>query len=290
MFMQLSLVVTLLVSSASAWAPRASERKLPSTLSKTQPATFDPFLKLSETSTAASSTLVEGLDAKALLIGTLAVGTVVAEPSVAEAATAFAPQAVGAALAAYGHYLAMFGMVACTMIERLTIKANMSGEDEDLVTYADIGTGVLGTLMVYTGYLRAAVYEKGWDFYSHEPIFWIKMSLVAIYGAATFFNTTKIIQRAVDKRNNGGALVTPMSDKLAARMVQLCNAELVALFLIPLSATFMARGIWYSQTFPWQAEAAGCVLIVGGLGYKYIKEALDFVEDDQEPSVIAPSE
>jgi uncharacterized membrane protein len=287
MFKQLFLAVTLLLSSASAWAPRASERKLPPTLSKSQPATFDPFLKLSETRTAASIT-VEGLDVKALLIGTLAVGTVAAAPSIAEAATAFAPNAVGSALASYGHYFAMFGMVACTMIERLLIKANMSEEDENLVTYADIGLGVLGTLMVYTGYLRAAVYEKGWDFYSHEPIFWIKMSLVAIYGASSFFNTTKIIQRSVDRKNNGE--LPPMSEKLAARMVQLCNAELVALFLIPLSATFMARGIWYTDSFPWQAEAAGVVLLVGGLGYKYIKEALDFVEDDQEPSAIASSE
>jgi hypothetical protein len=42
-----------------------------------------------------------------------------------------------------------------------------------------------------------------------------------------------------------------------------------------------------SEPFPWQAEAAGVVLLVGRLGYKYIKEALDFVEDNQEqPSAI----
>ena len=58
-------------------------------------------------------------------------------------------------------------------------------------------------------------------------------------GAASFFPTTKIIQRAVAAR--GDAPVAPMSEKLAARMTSVINSELLALLSIPLAATMMSR-------------------------------------------------
>ena len=134
--------------------------------------------------------------------------------------------------------------------------------------------GIFGVLIAYTGYLRAAQFEKGWDFYSHEPVFWFKMTLLAIYGASTFFNTTTIIKRAVVKQQSGS--VPPVTEALATRMKKICNAGLVALALIPLSATFMARGVGYNQDIPWEIEAGVVALVFAGLGFKYVKEALDF--------------
>jgi hypothetical protein len=53
--------------------------------------------------------------------------------------------------------------------------------------------------------------------------------------------------------------------------------ELLALASIPLAATFMARGVGgYVAWLPWYVGAAPAVLAVGGLGYKYVKEALDW--------------
>jgi len=47
-------------------------------------------------------------------------------------------------------------------------------------------------------------------------------------------------------------------------------------FIVPLTATFMARGVGYAEDFPWQAEAALAALVFGGLSFKYVKEALTF--------------
>ena len=47
------------------------------------------------------------------------------------------------------------------------------------------------------GILRVTQYEKGWDYYSHEPIFWLKMVLFSVVGGISLFPTTKIIQRTV---------------------------------------------------------------------------------------------
>ena len=47
------------------------------------------------------------------------------------------------------------------------------------------------------GAVVATQYGKGWEFYAHEPVFWVKLTLVAVAGAASFFPTTIIIQRSV---------------------------------------------------------------------------------------------
>ena len=51
---------------------------------------------------------------------------------------------------------------------------------------------------------------------------------------------------------------------------------------IPLAATLMARGVWYAEWLPWQAGAAAVALALGGLGYKYVKEALEWTEPTQD--------
>ena len=45
---------------------------------------------------------------------------------------------------------------------------------------ADSVYGIAGVLVLYSGYLRVTQYGKGWEFYSHEPIFWFKMFLFAV--------------------------------------------------------------------------------------------------------------
>lgn len=156
------------------------------------------------------------------------------------------------------------------MTERLTVKSEMTKEEEQRIAVADAVYGVAGLLVLVTGYFRVTVYGKGWEFYSHEPIFWLKMILVSVMGAASFFPTTKIIQRSV-KLNSEGS-IAPMGERLASRMTSIINAELLAIASIPLAAALMARGVGYADWFPWQAGAAGVAVALGGLGFKYVKE------------------
>jgi uncharacterized membrane protein len=192
---------------------------------------------------------------------------------------AAAPGAIPSALVAYGHYLSFMVGTACVTAERLTIKPAMSMEEEKVMTVADTTYGLTALLLVYTGYLRVTQYGKGWEFYQHEPIFWVKMTLLAVAGAASFFPTTIIIQRAIEQQKLGDTPIAPMSEKLAARMTSVLNAELLAFFSIPLAATLMSRGVGYANWLPWQAGATPVVLVLGGLGFKYVKEALDWTED-----------
>mmetsp|Transcript_16443 Transcript_16443/g.33689 ORF Transcript_16443/g.33689 Transcript_16443/m.33689 type:complete len:297 (-) Transcript_16443:129-1019(-) len=283
-----ALVALLVVSSASAWtspsagiASRSAVRGLrsavPAALATRGPldgdasvGAFDP-LGLSSSEAGKRSSPFVGASASAI-----AVAAAFGSPSVASAATK-APDAIPSALAAYGHYLSILVIVASIMTERLTVKPAMSKEEEQRIAIADIMTGVSGTALLVSGYYRATAYGKGWDFYSHEPIFWLKMTSLGIFGALSLFPTITIIQRSVKIQQEGS--IEPMSEELAKRMTSILNAELSALALIPLTATLMSRGVGYVDGFPTQiAGPALFGVVTAGAVYKYVKDALAWDE------------
>jgi len=189
-------------------------------------------------------------------------------PEVAAAATSLpapllaasaAPNALASAVVAYLHYAGFLLSGVCLTAERLTLKEGMGKADDNVLSIADSLYGVAGLVIVVTGYLRATQFGKGWEFYAHEPIFWLKLTLLAVAGAASFFPTAIIIQRALRQRDAGEASIPPMSPRLVARMTSIVNAELLALASIPLTATTMSRGIGYAEWLPWQAVSPrGC--------------------------------
>uniref|UniRef100_A0A7S2S978 Uncharacterized protein n=1 Tax=Eucampia antarctica TaxID=49252 RepID=A0A7S2S978_9STRA len=189
-----------------------------------------------------------------------------------------ASNAVPSALFAYGHYICLFAIVSCVTAERLIVKPNMSEDEEKSLGYFDIGLGLTGTLLLVTGYYRAVDYGKGWEFYSHEPIFWLKMAGVGIFGGLSLFPTITIIKRTVAL--NTGKELPPMSEKLASRMKSVLNAELSALAVIPLTATLMSRAIGHVNDFPTQIVGpGGAVVLTGAAVYKYVSEALAWEEE-----------
>lgn len=211
-----------------------------------------------------------------LLMTPAALALFVATP--ADAAFEAASNAFPSALAAYGHYLGLVLVAGALVAERLTIKPDMTDDEEEFLGNADIVYGIAGVLVLYTGYLRVTEYGKGWDFYSHSPVFWVKMLLFSVMGSSSLFPTTKIIQRLVAKRN--GEDIGPMSEKLAGRMKTIMNGEILAIASIPLAAATMSRGIFYTDELPWQAGAAATGAATLGLSFKYLKEA--FLWEDEE--------
>ena len=154
----------------------------------------------------------------------------------------------------------------------------MSEESFDLLVTADIVYGLSGLLILVSGYFRATQYAKGWEFYAHEPLFWVKMSLLAVVGSASYFPTIKIIQRGAAKRDGGD--VPPLSPALIKRMTSIVNAELLGVLSIPFVATLMARGVFYVDGFPWFVGALPVVACAGFFGYRYATEALDWADGD----------
>eukprot|EP00929_Paragymnodinium_shiwhaense_P085109 TRINITY_DN45568_c0_g1_i1.p1 TRINITY_DN45568_c0_g1~~TRINITY_DN45568_c0_g1_i1.p1 ORF type:complete len:293 (+),score=43.15 TRINITY_DN45568_c0_g1_i1:59-880(+) len=194
-------------------------------------------------------------------------------------APALAEDDIAGAFVAYGHYLAIILSGMCLTVERLLVKPGMSEEDEKTLLTTDAVYGLAGLLVLITGYLRTTQYGKSWEFYQHEPIFWLKLILVAVTGACSFFTTATILRRRAAQGDKSAGPVAPVSEKLAARMTSIINAQLLAIVSIPLTATLMARGVLYLDWLPWQAGAFLAILALVGLGFRYVKEALDWKED-----------
>lgn len=235
---------------------------------------YDPLSLSMESSSLSSSSVGQPIPdhLRAIFLGAVALTT----PELAIAASG-SSDVIPSALAAYSHYLSILVIVASIMTERLTVKAAMSIEEEKLLGVADIMTGVAGVALLVSGYYRATAYGKGWDFYSHEPIFWLKMTFLGIFGALSLFPTITIIQRTVKIQQEG--TIEPMSEALAKRMTQVLNAELSALAFIPLTACLMARGVGYVNDFPTQIVGPALFAVVtGGAVFKYAKDAITWKE------------
>lgn len=71
-----------------------------------------------------------------------------------------------------------------------------------------------------------------------------------------------------------------MTEKLASRLKSVITAEISAILSIPLLATFMARGVLYSDDFPLPAGIAIVALATGGSFFLYGKQALTWSEDE----------
>jgi putative membrane protein len=184
------------------------------------------------------------------------------------------------ALLAYGHYVFIILATMLLTFERVTVAPAMSVEQEKSLVLADAAYGMVGAFLAATGYFRV-VTGKGWEYYAHEPLFWVKIAAAGLLAGLSLFPTIIYIQRGSKLFQNED--IAPMSEALATRVRKVLNAELSAVLSIPLFATLMARGVGYDHgEFPWQVGAAVSVLTLVGSGALYAKQALTWEEPETE--------
>ena len=188
---------------------------------------------------------------------------------------------IPSAFMAWAHFVGILGVSGGLVAERLLIRQNLSLEDEIRMNNADGIYGLAALSLLLSGYFRVTSFAKGWEFYQNEPLFWIKMSSVAVLGALSFFPAIILFRRDLKRRElNPGEELVPLSDKIIDRMTTIINAELLALLTIPLFATLMARGVLYMNGFPWPIGVMLYLTCLGGAGFKYGKEAFDMMEEE----------
>ena len=105
---------------------------------------------------------------------------------------------------------------------------------------ADGVYGTAGTLVLITGLLRVFYFAKDPSFYSHNPVFWVKISIFFIVGLLSLYPTISYVLWIGDLQQN-----TPpeISEFRANAIANLIKVEMVGFAAIPLFASLMARGI-----------------------------------------------
>ena len=144
------------------------------------------------------------------------------------------------ALVAYVHYLGIILCFGALIFERINLKINLSKNETISIIIADIIYGIAGLAILITGILRVKYYGQGGDFYTSNPIFWIKVSLYIIIGLISLYPTTTYILWAIPLSKNKLLVI---SENLVKRFKLILMTELVGFAVIPFFATLMSRGI-----------------------------------------------
>ena len=210
--------------------------------------------------------------AKTLTAGAVALAVLTVLPDKAVAVDSFAVQS---ALTSYAHIFSIMAITGCLVAERLLIQTDMSKEDEDIVNKIDFVYGLVAALLIGSGFARAIHFGKGGEFYTHEILFWVKMTLSGIWGGLSIFPT--IIFRQLKAGE-----APPLTDALVARLRSIINAELSAIWTIPVLASLMSFGVGFSPEFPWQIGAVVSILATVGSFWYYAKQALNWSEQKED--------
>ena len=152
----------------------------------------------------------------------------------------FANQIAKSALVAYIHYLSFMICFGALIFERISLKIELTRKEAISMVIADLIYGVAGIALLVSGILRVKYFGQGDDFYTENPIFWIKVFLFIGVGLVSLYPTFTYLLWAIPLSK--GKLPELHSD-LVSRLKIIINFELLGFSLIPIFATLMARGV-----------------------------------------------
>ena len=147
---------------------------------------------------------------------------------------------VKSALVAYVHYLGIILCFGALLFERLMLKVDLNRNETISMIIADVVYGIAGVAILVTGILRVKYFGQGGDFYTSNPVFWIKVGLYVFVGLLSLYPTTTYILWAIPLSKNK---LPEISKNLVDRFRFIITAELIGFATIPFFATLMARGV-----------------------------------------------
>ena len=149
------------------------------------------------------------------------------------------------ALVAYVHYLGIILCFGALTYERIILKINLSKNEFISIILADVVYGIAGLAILITGILRVKYFGQGGEFYTSNPIFWIKVSLYIFIGLLSLYPTVTYVLWAIPLSKNKLPII---SENLLKRFKLIIMSELVGFVVIPFFATLMSRGIGLVNT------------------------------------------
>ena len=154
--------------------------------------------------------------------------------------TLFTGEIAKSALVAYIHYLGIILCFGSLLFERLTLKVDLNRNQTISMVVADVIYGLAGVAILVTGILRVKYFGQGGDFYTENPIFWIKIIVFALVGSLSLYPTITYVLWAIPLSKGN---LPQVKENLVSRLRLIINIELVGFASIPFLATLMARGV-----------------------------------------------
>ncbi|MEX2131424.1 MAG: DUF2214 family protein [Pseudohongiellaceae bacterium] len=134
----------------------------------------------------------------------------------------------------YLHFIAIFVLSATLVIENMAVSRQITGEDSRNLAKVDAVYGGSAVLVLLFGLTLWLWVGKPAEFYSANPLFFIKLGLFALLGLLSVYPTVFFIRHR--KSFATDISVPPL-------LIWLLRIELLVLLFIPVLAVLMARGI-----------------------------------------------
>lgn len=137
----------------------------------------------------------------------------------------------------YLHFIAIFTMIGTLSAELVLLKKRMTGSELGRLAMIDGLYGFAAILLVGAGLtLWLGSYGKPADFYTNNPVFIAKLTIVILVGILSAYPTVFFIQ----KRKVKDAQI-----EVPALVIWIVRAELILLAVVPMLAGLMAKGVGY---------------------------------------------
>jgi putative membrane protein len=143
------------------------------------------------------------------------------------------------AVAAYLHFVAILVLVALLVLEHQMFRMPLNFKRARSLFRVDLAFGIAAGAVLVTGAMRAMRYGKGMDYYLHNTFFHAKVGLFVAVALLSIYPTVTFLKWRPALKAGEVPSITPAT---ALRVKTVIRIELVALLLIPLFATLMARG------------------------------------------------
>jgi len=138
-------------------------------------------------------------------------------------------------LVRYLHFVSIFILVAAVLGQHLILRGTITRALAGKAQKLDIAYAIAVVVVLGTGLLQWFVVGKPADFYSSNPVFHTKVLLFLLIGLVSIYPSVYL---GKNRKGNPDELIT-----IPPGIVWSVRVELVILFLMPLLATLMARGI-----------------------------------------------
>ena len=135
------------------------------------------------------------------------------------------------------HFVAIFALAGALVIENIALKPTINGEDARNLAKVDAVYGIGVVLTLLFGLILWLWVGKPSQFYSLNPVFHFKLGLSLVLAVLSIYPTIFFLR---NRKSTADAIEVPAAICLLAKL------ELVLLFIIPLLAFLMARGIGLS--------------------------------------------
>lgn len=138
------------------------------------------------------------------------------------------------------HHISAFTLVACLVYEFITFRRDLSIAEARRIQRADLVYGITAGLLLVAGLLRVFYFEKGVNFYTHSPFFWVKMAAFTLVGLLSIDPTIRFLRW---NKQIGAGQAPAVSEAEFRRTRLLLTLELAGIVINLLAAPMMARGI-----------------------------------------------